>query len=195
VTEFPDLAEIVTGKGIRLKVRLYKYPKSSTARLLGLKEGGSSILANFMMEYKKKTSHFTAPVIKHPVIVVYDNDDGAKSIRNVIKQISKVAPTGPERFVHVIKNMYAVPTPIPATEKDSKIEDFFGTTIKATVLDGKTFNEGNNFDADKHYGKRVFAHKVVRPKADMIDFTGFRPLLANIVATIAHHKAMFTSEP
>ena len=33
VAEFPDLAEVMPDKKIRLKVRIYKYPKSSTARL------------------------------------------------------------------------------------------------------------------------------------------------------------------
>jgi hypothetical protein len=189
--EFPDLAEVTENKKIRLKVRLYKYPKSSTARLLGLKEGGSSVLSSFMAAYKKETNHFTAPGLEHPVIIVYDNDDGAKSIRNTIKQISKVRSTGAECFVHVIKNMYAVHTPIPAGEAASKIEDFFDDAIKSKVIDGKTFNAGNNFDTDRHYGKRVFAHKVVRPNAETIDFTGFRPLLENIVAAISHHKATF----
>jgi hypothetical protein len=88
-----------------------------------------------------------------------------------------------------------VPTPIAAAGATSKIEDFFGAAIKATVLGGKTFNDGNNFDPDKHYGKKVFAHSVVRPKADTIDFTGFRPLLANIVDTIRHHKTAVVAPP
>ena len=59
----------------------------------------------------------------------------------------------------------------------------FDASIKATVIDGKTFNPGDGFDKDKHYSKKVFAHKVVRPKADTIDFTGFRrPLLTNLTA-------------
>jgi RNA-directed DNA polymerase len=44
--EFPALAEV--NQGIRLKIRLYKYPKSSTARLLDLKDGGSSVLSKFI---------------------------------------------------------------------------------------------------------------------------------------------------
>jgi hypothetical protein len=43
--EFPDLAEVMPDKKIRLKVRIYKFPKSSTARLLDLKDGGSGGLA------------------------------------------------------------------------------------------------------------------------------------------------------
>ncbi len=45
--EFPALAEVMPDKKIRLKVRLYKYPKSSTARLLDLKDGGSGVLSKF----------------------------------------------------------------------------------------------------------------------------------------------------
>ena len=41
--QFPDLAEIKPDGKIRLKVRLYKYTRSSTARILGLNDGGSSI--------------------------------------------------------------------------------------------------------------------------------------------------------
>ena len=71
----------------------------------------------------------------------------------------------------------------------SRIEDFFDASIKATVIDDKTFNPGDGFDKDKHYSKKVFAHKVVRPKADTIDFSGFRPLLTNLTAAINKHKA------
>jgi len=192
-SEFPDLVEVTNSNKLRLQVRLYKYPKSSTSRLLALKEGGSSVLNNFMKEYKRVTSRFTAPGLVHPVIIIYDNDDGAKNVRNAIKNISKVQLTGGEPFVHVFKNMYAVPTPIPTGSKASKIEDFFDDVIKATVINGKTFNAENNFDADNHYGKKVFAHKVVRPNADVIDFSGFRPLLTNIVGVIEYHKAKVIS--
>ena len=85
--------------------------------------------------------------------------------------------------------MYAVPTPIPFEKKCSKIEDFFDSATKATVIDGKTFDDGNKIDVAKHYGKKVFAHKVVQTKADTIDFTGFRPLLTNLVAAIKKHQA------
>ena len=65
----------------------------------------------------------------------------------------------------------------------------FDATTRATLIEGKTFNDGDGFDAEKHYGKKVFAHKVVRPKAETIDFTGFRPFLTNLVAAINKHKA------
>ena len=188
--EFPDLAKVMPGNKIRLKVRLYKYPKSSTARLLGLKSGGTSVLKKFMEVYGKETGHFAGPGPTNPVIILYDNDEGAKPIKSFIKQVRKIDPAN-KPFVHVTKNMYAVPTP----GDPSKIEDFFDATIKATRVDGKTFEVMNDFKDDQNYGKKVFAHKVVRPKAATIDFTGFRPLLTNLVATINKHKTSIVPEP
>ena len=185
VAEFPDLAEVMPDKKIRLKVRLYKYSRSRSARLLGLNDGGSGLLSKFIAAYKGETSHFTAPWPTNPVVILYDNDTGAKCILDAIKKACKVLPPDTEPFVHVIKNMYAVPTP----GADSKIEDSFDDTIKATVVGGKTFNDGKGFKRDQHYSKKVFAHRVVRPKAGTVDFTGFRPLLTNLVAAINKHKA------
>ncbi len=186
--DFPTLAEIMHDGKIRLKVRLYKYPRSSTSRLLDLKDGGSSALAAFIAAYKKETMPFTGPGLTEPVVILYDNDAGAKSIRNAIQNASHVIATGTEPFVHVVKNLYAVTTPLAAGTTSSKIEDFFDAATKATVIDGKTFNDSNGFDVAKYYGKKVFAHQVVRPTAEAIDFSGFHPLLTNLVEAINKHK-------
>jgi hypothetical protein len=193
VAEFADLAEVAPDQKIRLKVRIYKYPKSSTARLLDLKEGGSGGLKNFLLAYKKEASRFGGPGLTQPVVILYDNDDGANAVRNVIKSTFKVPSTGTEPFVHVFKNVYAVPTPFGPGGTPSRIEDFFDDAIKATVIDGRTFSPAKSIDKDKEYSKKVFAHKVVRPKASTIDFTGFRPLLTNVVAAINRHKAAVIS--
>ena len=188
-TEFPDLAEVKPDNKINLKIRLFKYDKSSTARILGLGNGGGAVLSKFIGMYKSTIEHFTAPALENPVIILYDNDSGGNSIKNALKSIVKVPTTGKEPFVHVLKNLYAVATPILGDAKDSMIEDFFDAAIKETVIDGKRFSPGKEgFDSAKHYSKAVFAHKVVRPNAGTIDFSGFRPLLANLVAAIHKHK-------
>ena len=182
--EFPDLAEVMPDNKINLGVRLYKYPHSGTARLVGLKAGGSSVLASFIGTYNKHLSGF-AGGMTHPVIVLFDNDDGGKKIWSTIKDVTKRSPAGDEPFVHVIKNMFAVPTP----GKPSKIEDFFQSATKATKIGGKSFNDSNEFDKERYYGKNVFAHQVVRPNAETIDFSRFRPLLSNLALAIKAHKA------
>ncbi len=193
--EFPALAEVKPDGKICLKVRLYKYPRSSTARLLDLKDGGSGVLSTFIAAYNKETKRFAGPGLTDPVVIMYDNDTGARSIKKAIRNVSKIMPTGAEPFVHVVKNLYAVPTPLAAGLTSSKIEDCFDPTIKDTMINGKTFNDGDGFDVDKHYGKKVFAHRVVRPKADAIDFAAFRPLLTNLTAAINKHKAPVAQPP
>lgn len=190
-SQFPDLAEVQNDK-IRLKARLYKYPNSSTARLLNLTSGGSGSLRNFIGTYRKITKHFSGPGLKNAVIILFDNDSGAGAIKSVIRNVSKVSVTGTEPFVHVVKNLYAVPTPLVGSAKKSKIEDYFDETVRQTVIDGKSFSDSNDFDTEKHYGKKVFAHRVVRPKADTINFAGFSQLLTNIVGAINAHKAMMS---
>ena len=73
---------------------------------------------------------------------------------------------------------------------ESKIEDFFLLTDKARILDGKSFDDSNEYETPTHYGKMDFPTRVVRPNADVIDFSGFEPLLNNIVGVIAHRAAL-----
>ncbi len=97
--EFPALAELMRGGKTRLKIRIYKYPRISTARLLGLKDGGSGVLCNFIKDYPKETGRFSGPGLAQPVIMIYDNDGGGSKVRNVISNVSKVKPIGTEPFV------------------------------------------------------------------------------------------------
>lgn len=47
-------------------------------------------------------------------------------------------------------------------------------------MGGLPFSASNKQDSAKHDGKKVFSHKVVRLKADTIEFKGFTPLLENV---------------
>lgn len=185
--ECSDLAEVKDEK-ISLKVRLYKYPRTSTARILGLKDGGTGHLSNVLLTYKNETERFAAPGLTEPVIMLFDNDSGAGAIKSMITNKFKVKLTGDEPFVHVLKNVYAIPTPKPPGATQSKIEDFFSAETKTIPHDGKTF-DSTDADKTKHLSKRAFAHQVVRPNADKIDFGGFKPLLTNIAAAIQKHRA------
>ena len=193
--DYPDLAATNDKGKVQMKVRLYKYRDSSTGRILGLRYGGSSALNNFIATYKKEAAKFDAPGQKHSVVILYDNDSGAKKIRHGIKQASSVMVTGNEPFVHVIGNLYAVPTPLLNGAQESKIENFFDAAIKATTVDGKAFSDENDFDVATHYGKKIFAHKVVRPNAASVNFDGFRPLLNNLVLAINAHVAKAQAAP
>jgi RNA-directed DNA polymerase len=185
-SEFPALAEIGADGKIRLKVRLYKYPRSSTGRILGLRDGGSSNLASFIGTYKRDTENFKAPGLKSPVIILYDNDSGADVICNRIKQDFKRAVKATDVFTHIIHNLYAVATPLVGGAQ-SKIEDFFDAATKAVKIGEKSFQDNNKADKEKYYSKRYFAEKVIQVRASSIDFAGFRPLLKNLTLAIETH--------
>jgi RNA-directed DNA polymerase len=187
--QFPGLAEVAPGGTITLKVRLYKYPKSSTARILGLHDGGNTALNSFITTYTRDTKRFMAPGQKNPVIILYDSDAGAPKIRSAIEQAAKIKLKGTEQYVHVVRNMYAMPTPLLNGNQPSKIEDFFDAATRATALGGKTFNDRNKFDNTKYYGKRIFAEQVVKAKANSINFAGFQPLLTILEEIIRDHAA------
>ncbi len=181
---YPQLATTNPAGKISLSIRLYKYRKSSTPRILGLHDGGTANLAKFIAIYKKETAKFKAPGQKQPVIILYDNDSGAKPIISAVSQASGKKLDTKQPFAHVIRNLYAVPTPLLNGATESKIEDFFEPSLKDTAILGKKFDDTNDFDTDTCYGKKVFAYKVVRPNADSINFDGFRPLLTNLVSAI-----------
>jgi len=187
---YPQLADIEADGSVKLKIRIYKYSDTSTGRILGMR-GGTPGLSHFIRLYGREVKKFKAPGAQQPVILLVDNDAGAKEkgkIYNTIKDVGKIIVTGHEKYIPVLSNLYVVPTPLTPGNSQSAIEDFFDDAIKATLIGGKSFNQKNEFDTDVHYGKHVFAQKVVQPNANKIDFTGFNSILKNIVDVIDFHS-------
>ncbi len=188
--KFPLLASVDADERIKLAARLYKYTGSSTGRILGL-HGGTGDLTKFIQSYRAEMTRFTAPGKFQPIIVLIDNDSGAGPIYSTIKEITKHTPTKREPFIHVTGNLYVCATPVPPGKSESMIEDFFDAATKAEEIGGRKFDPKTDGDTAKTYGKVVFAHKVVRAKADTIKFNGFEPLLANISNLIEEHRRKF----
>jgi hypothetical protein len=165
------------------------YTKSSTLRILGLQDGGTGHLPRFIGNYKEETDKFEAPGLENAFIILFDNDSGGDPVCHAVRNArpdKKMDRTAP--FTHVTKNLYAVPTPLIASQKSSKIEDFFDTATLGTILGGKTFIPENKFDEKKYYGKHIFADGVVAKHAKTINFSGFKPLLTNICTVIKEHS-------
>lgn len=183
---YPSLAESLPNGGVKLRVRIFRYPQTSTGRILRL-SGGTGELGNFMREYVGELDRFKAPGQKNAVILVVDNDTGANSIFNVTKQITKHPQIKIQPFLRVRGNLHLVPTPLGPRGEDSIIEDCFGNDVRNLVLGGKSFSSENGFDPDKHFGKHVLS-KYVEQNADRLDFRGFAPLLDRIASAIEAHK-------
>ena len=168
---YPMLAAVDPEGKISIKIRRFRYTDRSTGRILGI-GGGSGDLCGFLKTYKEELRRFRAPGMFYPVVVLIDNDDGASSIYSTIKQLTGIQPSGGEPFIHVVGNLYVVPTPLLG-KKPSAIEDFFEPTTRSVLLNGRSFSPSNNFDPRLYYGKSEFAYKVVQPDADKINFDGF----------------------
>jgi retron-type reverse transcriptase len=196
-SDYPKLAVTDTKTGdYQLLVKLFNYSKR-TRFLLEL-YGGTSYLGLFISKYNENYSFYTAPTPSNPVIIILDNDSGAKDILNKISKIDSttVYPTSlakdayrDSEFIHVTHNLYIVFTP-HIKINDTEIEDFFDKPTRDTLVAGKTFNPKKNFDKTKEYGKEIFASKVVRANKSSINFDGFKPILDRITQAIEHYDTL-----
>lgn len=187
VSSYPRLAQ-VDEKGVaKPTISLFRRT-ATTDRILGL-TGGSDQFINLIKGYMAESARITTNK-RFPVIVLIDNDDGAKGTLRYASKIAKVtAPPKEEPHLAVDDHFYIVPTPLTSDGKDTMIEDFFEESVKKITLNGKTFNPKNE---DLHhkgeYGKAYFATHVVKPNEHKIDFSGFKPLLDRIQAVIDLHS-------
>lgn len=180
----PKLASTKDGKLI-FNANFFKYSKQSHD-LLQLR-GGSADLKSFIEGWKHQFGKFKFCPANHPVIVLIDNDDGAKDIFKLLQgkkfgisiDLSTDLP-----FYHLDGPLYLVKTPVRGADYKSCPEDFFDAAVLATKIDGKVFNPDKDHDPVSEYGKVVFAEGVVRPNIDAINFDGFKPLLMRIEAVI-----------
>jgi RNA-directed DNA polymerase len=188
---FPQLIDPPAAGKSRLKVRLFRYVRTRTGRLIGLGSGGGAALKSLIETYLTESARFLVPSSKFPCIVLLDNDSGTAAVEGFLKKHGMTLPKS--GFLHVGRNLYAMRTPPLPGKPKTAIEDFFDKQILSTKVDGKSFqpNKGE-FDPTKHYGKVVFAHKVVRPNAAAISFQRFTVILKTFVDVINHCGANAT---
>jgi hypothetical protein len=184
-TAHPTLASTKDGK-FALNVNFFKY--SNQSRDLLQMRGGAPDLKFFLQSWKEKFAKYKHRPMKHPVIVLIDNDDGATDIFKMLQSKKKFGITiglaTDQPFYHLGGHLYLVKTPMRGPDNKSCPEDFFQPALLATKIDGKTFNPDKDHEAAGEYGKVIFAERVVRPQASTIDFSGFDPLLTRIDAVI-----------
>jgi retron-type reverse transcriptase len=186
----PLLASVVGGKP-ELKVNFFKY--SDQARDFLQLRGGSGDLLRFLISWKDAFNRYDFRPAEHPVIVLIDNDDGAKEIFSYLNNKKNygldIAWDKHDPFFHLHGPLYLVKTPALGANHKSCPEDFFEPAVLAEKLDGKSFNKENKINPATEYGKAVFATWVVRPKVGAINFAGFTPLLERIEAVIRDYAA------
>lgn len=190
---YPKLA-VEKDKLIEFKVKLFNY-SDHTKRLLGI-AGGSGHFNGLIKDYRRNLKRFTAPhAERFPVILLVDNDSGAKGIYECVKSTTKVACDGKQPFYFLGENLYLVPTPLGAGDAATMIEDFLPKKWQQEKLGGKSLNLGKDIDITKEYGKALFAEHVIKKNRGSVDFTAMCLILDRIVAVIDDYAAMMAASP
>lgn len=179
------LANQVSGK-YECAVKFFEQGNLSRT-MLGL-GASSSYFPRFIHSYVELIAKFKYAPLQHPVIILIDNDDGAKKVFGALNQLKiTIDHKSTAPFYLIARNLYLIKTPEIQPNCVSQIENLFDTTVTGTKHNGKTFNMKNDTDTATEYGKSVFADYVVAPNAAKINFAGFKPLLDRLVATINDH--------
>jgi hypothetical protein len=140
-----------------------------------------------MLRYKQLLEGFKHAPLAHPVILLIDNDDGAKEIFGVARQVgvTDISSSTKAAFYRICANLYLIKTPEGSDQNPKTcIEDLFDPSVRNTPLGGKSFDPDKKHNEEGKYGKAHFAERVIRPKAADIDFSKFEMLLGRIVAVI-----------
>ena len=193
LTDFHPKLGSEEGTTFTSAVAFFKYTYTNQAhRILDLNGGTGDLLYFFIKKYEHDIQSFKHRPLKHPVIVLIDNDSGAKGIFAAVSNSKnysiKINHKSSAPFFHVTDNLYLVKTPGKGSDGVSCIEDFFDSSLLQKELEGKKFNPADKINTDSEYGKWPFATQVVQPNAAAIDFTGFAPLLERIAAVIDNYK-------
>ena len=190
----PRLGEIKSRK-LEAKVRFMNFSKTvHDVMQLG---HGTSEQKFLITDYERNLRAYRHAPLAHPVIILFDNDDGAKSLFGYAKNKGhpKIGLDSTDLFYYLGYNLYLVKTPELGGGKKSCIEDLFPPALLNTIIGGKTFDPNKEHEESGKYGKVVFAKQVVTPNAPTIDFNGFAPLLDRIVAVLDHHAALKKAPP
>lgn len=181
-SSFPELIDMKSGAP-SYKLNFFNYSETNI-EIMQI-TGGTGNLASFMHYYERDTRAYKCPGKKFPVIIVIDNDSGAKPVFDKILSIGKVKADGSDPFYYVSSNLYVVTLPMPSGSTQVCIEDFFEPAVKSIKLNGKSFNaDEKTFNPKLHYGKNAFAEEVIKKIWKSTNFNNFSPLLERIVEAI-----------
>lgn len=183
----------ITPKGFQSSVHFFNHINSKKKVLESRKilelDSGSGNFKFFVLRYKETMASFGHRPQAYPVILLLDNDDGAKDIFATMNNNYgiKIKPGSTENFFHVTDNLYVVLTPHVGKKTKTCIEDLFEPSLLKEKLGGKTFSLGDP-DPNTEYGKQKFVDHVVRPKASTLNWDGFAPLLQRVCDVLDHYK-------
>lgn len=188
--DYPDLIDM-EAKNLkiheRMKFKIFPSFECRRNAILGI-TGGAGNIQKFLNVYEKETKNFNRPVSLHHIIVLLDNDDATKGIKNKMKN-KEIKIQSLKEIFYVCKNLYLVFLPLPEEVEEAAIEDLYPREILKTKLEEKEFDRSNRkIDESKFYGKTDFLELVVRRKRKDIDFGRLKPLFDRLKGVIEYCK-------
>lgn len=173
IDKFPKLIS-KKENGFEYKVNLMSI-SGNLKKMFGLNSSCSGLdkLLDIYYDFKK-----TMPINSSspPVILVYDNDEGAKKIKGKMHSFHKLnlQTVDAERTYNLFDNISIL---FSSNKDNGTIEDLFDKKLLSVKIDGKEFSKKNDFNINTHYGKLDFAKKVIGPNKNNIDFSKFDIIL------------------
>jgi len=181
VSDYPEFVER-NEKGFCFKVKFLTFSRN-IKEVFSISEGTSG-LASIMEIYEKYMKPFKGEGRRHPVIMLIDNDSGAKRIKKKLP-----SEGSSEKFSRFVKNLYVILIPSPNDEEDVAIEDLFEKEVLETKVGGKTFNRKPRIDPKTEYGKTIFAEKVVKVNQEKINFDGFKEVFIRLKEVVSDYSS------
>jgi RNA-directed DNA polymerase len=124
LTAFHPQLAVTDGKSIKLNIAFFNY--NNLAHDI-LELGGCTGLLLFLIrDYQETMLKFKHAPMSRPVIILIDNDSGAKQIFSIVQQKFKLNPslTTNAPFYFLCHNLYLIKTPEKGATGVSMIEDF-----------------------------------------------------------------------
>lgn len=177
----------------KTQIKFFNYSKTTQdVMLLG---GGSGDFVKLIQKYTAIIAKYKYCPMNSPVILVIDNDDGAKGIFAIIKNLfqEQITLNSTSDFYHITQNLYLVKTPETGQNVKSCIEDLFESNVTNKLINGKPFNPDKEHGDESSYGKHYFSEKIILKEYEQINFMKFEKLLIRIENAIKHHYQKLSS--
>jgi retron-type reverse transcriptase len=177
--DYSNLIEVVNEK-YYFKINFFRIT-NIFKDVLSFSEGTSG-LEYMMRYYAREIDTFNTLNHNMPIIIIIDNDDGAKKIKKLL-EISNEVPY--YKLFH--RQMYIL---FVDKKENMAIEKLFDEELLNVEIEGKKFKaDKTDKENDKYFGKYVFSQKVILPNYEKINFDRFKPIFNNILEIMSEcHK-------
>jgi hypothetical protein len=177
---FPDLIENKENR-YNFKIKFFTYTKLFRT-VMSFAEGTTGLLS-LMHYYKKNVNNYILSKLHKPIILIVDNDEGAKGIRDLLKIRNPIT----------LSHLFYGKLYVLFVDKNSniEIENLFDEDLLNKEIDGKKFKiDKKDKENDKYFGKYKFAQKIILPNYSSINFVRFKPLFFKIREIINNNQNM-----